>query len=98
VNGPHIEGVAENEIDPLLGAQVGQPVPGEHALAADYKAGAIGFYQSEESFRFGRDILVNDHLSDGIEDADIHGVGVQIDAAVEPVLFRVEFHGAGSFP
>jgi len=40
---------------------------------------------------------VKDYVPGGIEDADLHGVGVQTDAAVKKVLFRVEFHGAGSF-
>lgn len=37
------------------------------------------------------------HVPAGIEDADVHGRGVQIDAAVKWVRFRVELHGAGSF-
>jgi hypothetical protein len=40
---------------------------------------------------------VEDDLACSIEDANVHGVGMQIDAAVKPVLFCVEFHGAGSF-
>jgi hypothetical protein len=40
---------------------------------------------------------MNHHLASRVEDADVQCVGMQIDAAVKPVLFRVEFHGAGSF-
>jgi hypothetical protein len=29
--------MAKNEIDPFVGAEIGQPVPGEHALAADHE-------------------------------------------------------------
>ena len=97
VNRLHVEGMTEDEVDVLVGAQVGQPVPGEHALAADHQAIPVGFDQSQEVFRAGRDVLVEDHLAGRIEDADIHGVGMEVDAAVEAVLFRVEFHGAGSF-
>jgi len=37
VNGPHVERMPEHEVDPLVGAQIGQPVPGEHALNADHQ-------------------------------------------------------------
>ena len=40
---------------------------------------------------------MQNHLAERIEDAQIHGVGVQIDATVELMLFGVESHGAGSF-
>ena len=89
--------MAEDEVDLLLGTQIGQPIPGEHALAADHQAAAVGFDQAQDGIRFGWNVLVDDHLAGRIEDADVHGVGMQVDAAVEMVLLRVEFHGAGSF-
>ena len=40
---------------------------------------------------------MENHLAERIDDAQIHGAGVQIDAAIKLMLFRVESHGAGSF-
>ena len=36
-------------------------------------------------------------LAGCIKDTEVHGVGMQIDAAIIIVLFVVESHGAGSF-
>jgi hypothetical protein len=47
--------------------------------------------------KLGGNVAVEDNLPGGVEDADVHGGGMQIDAAVKKVLFRVESHGAGSF-
>ena len=37
------EGMAQDELDPLLGAEIGQPVPGENALDSDHQVLAKGF-------------------------------------------------------
>jgi hypothetical protein len=37
-------------------------------------------------------VLVDEHLAVAVEDADVLGLGVQIDAAVVAVLARVESH------
>jgi hypothetical protein len=89
--------MAENEIDALLSAQVGEPVPGEHAFGSDDKVVAVRFDQAQEEFGTGRNVAVQHDLSGGVEDTDVHGVGMQIDAAVKKVLFGVKSHGAGSF-
>jgi len=34
--------VPQDKLDPLLGTQIGDPVPGEHALAANDQALAVG--------------------------------------------------------
>lgn len=36
-------------------------------------------------------------LAAGIEDTVVHGAGIQIDTAIVPMLFSVNFHGADSF-
>jgi hypothetical protein len=41
-DGLHVQGVADHEGDALLPAQVGQPVPDEHALDADDQVVAEG--------------------------------------------------------
>jgi hypothetical protein len=97
MNGSHVERMAEDEIDLFISAEVSQPVPGEHALAADHQTITIGLDLLQKVFRPRRDVLVKDDFASCIEDAEVHGVGMQIDAALKPVLFCVEFHGAGSF-
>lgn len=97
VNGAHVLGVAEDEIDPLVGKQVGEPVPGEHAFGPDDEVVSIRLDQAQENLGAGGNVAMTYHLPFGIEDTDRHGVGVQIDAAVKLVLLRLEFHGAGSF-
>lgn len=37
MDGFHVEGMAEDEFDTFLAAQVGKPVPGEHAFHADHQ-------------------------------------------------------------
>lgn len=93
----HIERMTEDEFDPLVITEIGQPVPGEHALTADHQAFAVRLDHTEEGFWFGPDVLVKDHLAERIDDAEVHSVGVQIDTAVKLMLFVVESHGAGSF-
>jgi hypothetical protein len=36
VDGFHVQGVAEGEMDAFAAAEVGEPVPGKHALDGDY--------------------------------------------------------------
>ena len=48
VDGLHVQRVAEDEGDPLGGAEVGEPVPGEHALAADDQPVAVRGQRRQE--------------------------------------------------
>ncbi len=78
--------------DALAVAQVGQPVPAEQALAADDQPVAVGCDRLQESALLGRHFLVQDDQASLVEDAQVHGPGVQIDATVESVLLVVESH------
>ena len=49
-----VQRVAEHEGNALGRAQVGEPVPGEHALAADDEAVAVGRERRQEPFGFRR--------------------------------------------
>jgi hypothetical protein len=51
----------------------------------------------EERFGVRSDVLVNSDLAFGIEDTDVHLLGVQIDSTIVFVLFGVESHMASSF-
>ncbi len=59
VDGLHVQGVAEDEGDALVLAEVGEPVPGEHALAADDEAVAEGRDGVEEGVGLGGQIAVS---------------------------------------
>jgi hypothetical protein len=93
VDGFHVQSVAEDESDLLPGAEIGKPVPAEQALDGDDAVVAEGSDSLEEGVGFGGEVFVVDDLAVAIEDAQVHGAGVQIDAAVETVLLVVEAHG-----
>ena len=90
VDGLHVQGVAEDEGDLLLVAQVGEPVPGEHALAGDDDVGAEGRQHVEQQLLLGGHLLLQDDVAGLVEDADGQQPCVQIDAAVELVWLVVE--------
>ena len=74
----------------LVLAQVGEPVPGEHALAADDEAVAEGLDGIEEGVGRGGQVLLEDGRALVVEDVGEQAPGVQIDAAVVSVLAGVE--------
>jgi hypothetical protein len=88
----HAEGVTEDEVDSLLLAQVGEPVPGEKALAADDEVGAERGERGEQGVRTAREIAVQNRPSLAVEDAEEHRPRVQIDAAGVPVGPGVDSH------
>jgi hypothetical protein len=92
VDGFHVQGVSQNEGDLLSSTQIGQPVPAKQALDADHQAVAERGYSFDKRWAVGRQVLVKDDLALGIEDAQVHGSGMQINAAVESVLSLVETH------
>jgi hypothetical protein len=92
MNGLHVEGMAQDEGNLLLGAQVRQPIPGEHALGRDDQPFAVRANQRQKAVGMGVDVLVNLGLARLVHNADVHASRVQIDAAVEFVLLLVESH------
>jgi len=46
----------------------------------------------EERVRRRFDVAVQQHLAGGVEDADVHGLHVEIDSAIVPMLSVVESH------
>jgi hypothetical protein len=92
VDGPHVQGVAEDEGDLLLQTQVGAPVPGEQALAGHGEPLAERSDGRQEGFRARGDGLGENGFAGRIEDVEGEGPGVEVDAAVESVLRVVEPH------
>jgi hypothetical protein len=61
-------------------------IPGfkaEYALDADDQPVAQGCHGPQESLGPAGEVLVADHVAVVVEDADVHGPSVQVDAAVE---------------
>jgi len=82
--------------DVFSGAPIGDPIPGEYALDADDPIGAIGGNSLEEGLGIAFHVAMEQDVADLIEDAQIQGPGVQIDAAVVGMLLRVEAHEVSS--
>jgi hypothetical protein len=74
--------------------RVGQPVPGEDALDGDDEVVSVGRDGCEEVLLPAPQVLVENGLPLAVENAQIHGLGVEIDPAVVGVAFRVESHGS----
>ena len=85
--------VAEGEGNPCGFAQIGEPVPGEEALAADDEIAITKRCQSrEEGLGPAGEIAVQERLALSIEDADVHRPRVEIDAAAQLVSPGVQSH------
>ena len=58
MDGSHVEGVPEHESDLFASAEVGEPVPGKHTLAADDEVVTVGSDGLEEGGRVGEGVAV----------------------------------------
>ena len=74
--------MAEHEGDLVILAQIGQPVPGKHALAADDQALAIGLDRFEESVGASGQVAFENGLAFVVEDVGEYVSCVQVDAAI----------------
>jgi len=80
-----------------LDTEVSDPVPGEHAFYSEHDVLTERSDDVEKGIGVRFNVLVNPDLAFGIEDTDVHLLGVQVDSTIELVLFGVEFHMASSF-
>jgi hypothetical protein len=71
-------------------------VPGEDTLDGHHQAIPIGCHGLEEGFRRRLHMAVSQDFSLLTQDADIHGAGMQVDAAVKLVLIGVKSHEVSS--
>ena len=93
MDGLHGEGMPEDKRDACVGTEVGEPVPGEQTFDRDDQSLLdTGQWLSERSR--GRSVMLRctHDLAALVEDADVHGPRVQVDAAVKWVLRRVKSH------
>ena len=71
-------------------------VPGEHALDRDDEPCSIGRNDFQKGLRARLHMTVHENLAALVEDTDVHGTGMQIDAAIKLVRLGVESHGVSS--
>jgi hypothetical protein len=84
VNGFEVERMSQDEGQARGLAGVGQPIPAEHAFAADGETVLVRFGQlKEEAEVIVFDIGVDQFFALPIHDADVHLTRMQIDSAVE---------------
>ena len=87
----HVQGMAEREGDRFAFAEIGEPIPGEHALDAYHQAGAERRNGVAKGVGAGRQIAFEDGLAGMIENVREHVPCVQIDAGIE-LLFVEPCH------
>lgn len=95
--GFHVKGMAQDEGDAMLGTEIGDPIPGEHAFHGNDNVLSERLDDLEEDFAIGFDISVQEDLSGFIEDAQVHFFGMKVDSAIKFVLFGVKSHLVSSF-
>src|SRR5262245_16381415 len=92
MDGFEVKRVAQHEGDVVRDAEIGHPIPGKHALDTDHEAVAKRLEGTQQGLRPGRQSPVKNDIAGVINHADVHGPGVQVDAAVESMLALVESH------
>lgn len=75
----------------------GYPVPCEHTFRGYDDVFAVWLDDLQEGLPIGVDVAVNPDFTSGIEYADIHFFGMQVDSAIKFVLFGVKSHWVSSF-
>jgi hypothetical protein len=93
MDGLHVEGAAEIERDVLPPAEIGQPISGEDALDSDDEIFAIGLDGCRKRLWAVSRVLVEQDLAVSIENAEVHGLGVKVDATVAAMGPGVGSHG-----
>ena len=76
VDGFHVQSMTEDEEDFLTGAQVGNPIPSEHALDGNDQVVTVRSDGAEKDGRIATDILVKNNLPSLVQHAEVHGSGV----------------------
>jgi hypothetical protein len=81
---------------PRVSTEISQPVPGEDTFHTDNEVLPLGSDSPEKRFGSRLHMLVQDDLPIPIQDAEIHGPGMQVDATITQVRLGVESHEVSS--
>jgi hypothetical protein len=85
----------QHEGDGLHFAEVGEPIPGEHALDTDHQTVAEGTDGFKERFGAGGQVLLETGLALVIKNVQEQTPCMQVAAGVKSVLLVVKTHGHG---
>lgn len=96
MDGVHIQGMAKDKREAFVSTEVGQPVPGAHACDGDDEPVSRGGNDFQKGLRVCLHVPVQHDVALLVEDADIHRLRVQVDAAVPWVLGGVQSHEVSS--
>ena len=88
----HRKRVAQHKGDAFGGADVGEPVPREHALGRHDQIVPVRCDDLEERLRCRFHVAVHKHLAGRVENTDVHRLHVEIDSAIVAMLTVVESH------
>ena len=97
MNGFHLQGMAQDEGDAMLCAEISDPVPGEHTFHGDDNVLSERLDELEEDFSIGFNVSVQPDLPGFIQDAEIHFFCMKVDSTIKFVLFGVKSHLDSSF-
>jgi hypothetical protein len=92
----HREGMTEDKRNTVFSTEVHKPVPSKHAFGSEDDLIAVGGNGFEKRLWGGCHVTVQQRFASLVEDAHVHGAGVEIDTTVKRVLFRVKSHEVSS--
>ena len=88
--------MTEDTRDPMCSTEVSKPVPSKHAFGRQNDLLAGGGDGLEQRLWGGGHVTVQQRFTSLVEDAQVHGAGVEIDTTVKRVLLGVESHEVSS--
>jgi hypothetical protein len=86
----HGQRMAQHKGKTFTGAEVGQPIPSEETCDTDDQSGPVRRDGFAKRFGASWHVAVPQDLTLLVQDAQVHGAGMQSDTTVKLLLFRVE--------
>ncbi|OPY69567.1 MAG: hypothetical protein A4E62_01795 [Syntrophorhabdus sp. PtaU1.Bin002] len=96
MDGFHIQSMTEDKGNTFFPAEIGNPVPGKHALDRHHEILTVWLDRPEKGSPVGIHVPVEFYFPFRIEDAQVHFSCMEIDSAIEFVLTCVKVHKASS--
>jgi hypothetical protein len=88
--------MAEDKRQSCVDTPVGEPVPGQEALHGDAAIRPRGGHNLHKRLRAGLQSAVDQKLAGMVQDTDVQGAGMEVDATVKWVLLGIEAHEVSS--
>jgi hypothetical protein len=96
LDGCHRQGLAQDKRQSFWCTQVGEPVPRQEALYRDDNSLPLGGHDLHKRLRARLHSAMPQDLAVVVEHTDVHGAGMEVDAAVKWMLLGVEAHEVSS--